>query len=66
MEIGVALPSTVRDTSGDTLVEWAAEADKAGFSSVAALGRLVYDESGCSSQAPSTLGVSCRSASSAT
>jgi alkanesulfonate monooxygenase SsuD/methylene tetrahydromethanopterin reductase-like flavin-dependent oxidoreductase (luciferase family) len=43
MEIGVALPSTVRDTPGDTLVEWAVEADHGGFSSVAALGRLVYD-----------------------
>ena len=43
MEIGVALPSTVRDTSGDALVEWAVEADRGGFSSVAALGRLVYD-----------------------
>jgi len=43
MEVGVALPSTVRDTSGDALVEWAAEADRAGFSSLATLGRLVYD-----------------------
>lgn len=43
MDIGVALPSTVKNTSGDTLVEWAAEADRAGFSSLAALGRLVYD-----------------------
>jgi alkanesulfonate monooxygenase SsuD/methylene tetrahydromethanopterin reductase-like flavin-dependent oxidoreductase (luciferase family) len=43
MEIGVALPSTVRDTEGEQLVAWAREADAAGFSSIAALGRLVYD-----------------------
>jgi alkanesulfonate monooxygenase SsuD/methylene tetrahydromethanopterin reductase-like flavin-dependent oxidoreductase (luciferase family) len=43
MDVGVALPNTVRDVEGDTLVEWASEADRAGFSSLAALGRLVYD-----------------------
>jgi alkanesulfonate monooxygenase SsuD/methylene tetrahydromethanopterin reductase-like flavin-dependent oxidoreductase (luciferase family) len=43
MDIGVALPNTVRDVDGDAMVEWATEADRAGFSSLAALGRLVYD-----------------------
>lgn len=43
MDVGVALPNTVRDVEGDALVEWAREADRAGFSSLAALGRLVYD-----------------------
>jgi len=43
MEIGVGLPSTIKDVPGETLVEWAVEADRAGFSSLATLGRLVYD-----------------------
>jgi len=43
MEIGVGLPSTVRGASGPALLEWARTAEQAGFSSLAALGRLVYD-----------------------
>jgi len=43
MEIGVGLPSTVRGASGETLLEWARTAEQAGFSSLATLGRLVYD-----------------------
>jgi alkanesulfonate monooxygenase SsuD/methylene tetrahydromethanopterin reductase-like flavin-dependent oxidoreductase (luciferase family) len=43
MDIGVGLPSTVRGASGETLVEWAKTAEQAGFSTLAALGRLVYD-----------------------
>ena len=43
MEIGVALPTTVRGVAGETVLEWAAEADRAGFASVATLDRLVFD-----------------------
>ncbi|OLF17337.1 LLM class flavin-dependent oxidoreductase [Actinophytocola xanthii] len=43
MDVGVGLPSVIRDVSGDTVLEWAAEADRAGFSSLATLDRLVYD-----------------------
>lgn len=43
MDIGVGLPSTVRGASGETLVEWAKTAEQAGFSTLATLGRLVYD-----------------------
>lgn len=43
MEIGVGLPSVIRDVPGETVLEWAREADRAGFSSLATLDRLVYD-----------------------
>jgi alkanesulfonate monooxygenase SsuD/methylene tetrahydromethanopterin reductase-like flavin-dependent oxidoreductase (luciferase family) len=43
MEIGVALPTTLRGVAGETVLEWATEADRAGFSSVATLDRLVFD-----------------------
>jgi len=43
MEIGVALPTTLRGVAGETVLEWATEADQAGFSSVATLDRLVFD-----------------------
>lgn len=43
MDIGVGLPSVIRDVSGETVLEWAREADRAGFSSLATLDRLVYD-----------------------
>lgn len=47
MEIGVGLPSVIRDVPGDTVLEWAREADRAGFSSLATLDRLVYDNYDC-------------------
>ncbi|OLF05832.1 N5,N10-methylene tetrahydromethanopterin reductase [Actinophytocola xinjiangensis] len=47
MEIGVGLPSVIRDVAGDTVLEWAREADRAGFSSLATLDRLVYDNYDC-------------------
>lgn len=47
MEIGVGLPSVIRDVPGDTVLEWAREADRAGFSSLATLDRLVYDNYEC-------------------
>lgn len=43
MDIGVGLPSVIRDVPGETVLEWAREADRAGFSSLATLDRLVYD-----------------------
>ena len=43
MDIGVGLPSVIRDVAGDAVLEWAKEADQAGFSSLATLDRLVYD-----------------------
>lgn len=43
MDVGVGLPSTIPCVPGDTVLEWAREADRAGFSSVATLDRLVYD-----------------------
>jgi len=43
MHIGVGLPSTVPDSSGQLIVEWATRADQGPFSSLAVLDRLVYD-----------------------
>jgi len=43
MDIGVGLPHALRGVSGETIVTWAKEADEAGFSSLATLDRLVYD-----------------------
>jgi alkanesulfonate monooxygenase SsuD/methylene tetrahydromethanopterin reductase-like flavin-dependent oxidoreductase (luciferase family) len=42
MEIGIGLPSTIPGAEGDTVLEWASEADQAGFSSLASTDRLVY------------------------
>jgi alkanesulfonate monooxygenase SsuD/methylene tetrahydromethanopterin reductase-like flavin-dependent oxidoreductase (luciferase family) len=42
MKIGIGLPNPVPDTEGATLVEWARRAEKAGFSSVATIDRIVY------------------------
>lgn len=43
MDIGVAVPHTIRNVSGQTILDWASEIDRAGFSSLATLDRLVYD-----------------------
>jgi len=43
MDIGVGLPHALRGVSGETIVAWAKEADEAGFTSLATLDRLVYD-----------------------
>lgn len=43
METGVGLPTTVPDVDGGRLLDWAREAEAAGFSSLATLDRLVYD-----------------------
>jgi alkanesulfonate monooxygenase SsuD/methylene tetrahydromethanopterin reductase-like flavin-dependent oxidoreductase (luciferase family) len=42
VEIGIGLPTTVPDTQGRTLVEWARRAEEAGFSTLGTIGRLVY------------------------
>jgi len=42
VEIGIGLPSTVPDTEGRTLVDWARAAEEAGFSTLGTIGRLVY------------------------
>jgi alkanesulfonate monooxygenase SsuD/methylene tetrahydromethanopterin reductase-like flavin-dependent oxidoreductase (luciferase family) len=43
MDIGIGLPNTIPGTDGRTLVEWAAKAEAAGFSSLCTVGRVVYD-----------------------
>ncbi|HEV2251795.1 MAG TPA: LLM class flavin-dependent oxidoreductase [Streptosporangiaceae bacterium] len=42
MDIGIGLPSTVPDTEGRTLIDWARHAEEAGFSTLGTIGRLVY------------------------
>ncbi|MBA2566839.1 MAG: LLM class flavin-dependent oxidoreductase, partial [Thermoleophilaceae bacterium] len=42
MEVGIGLPNAVPDTTGDQLVEWARRADRAGFSSLGTIDRIVY------------------------
>jgi alkanesulfonate monooxygenase SsuD/methylene tetrahydromethanopterin reductase-like flavin-dependent oxidoreductase (luciferase family) len=43
MDIGVGLPTVIKGVPGETVLDWAVEADGAGFSSLATLDRLVYD-----------------------
>jgi alkanesulfonate monooxygenase SsuD/methylene tetrahydromethanopterin reductase-like flavin-dependent oxidoreductase (luciferase family) len=42
VDVGIGLPTTVPDTEGRTLVEWARRAEGAGFSTLGTIGRLVY------------------------
>ena len=42
MDIGIGLPTTVPGTDGRTLIEWARNAEEAGFSTLGTIGRLVY------------------------
>jgi alkanesulfonate monooxygenase SsuD/methylene tetrahydromethanopterin reductase-like flavin-dependent oxidoreductase (luciferase family) len=42
VEVGIGLPTTIPDTEGRTLVEWARRAEEAGFSTLGTIGRLVY------------------------
>jgi alkanesulfonate monooxygenase SsuD/methylene tetrahydromethanopterin reductase-like flavin-dependent oxidoreductase (luciferase family) len=42
VEIGIGLPNTVPDTEGQTLIDWARQAEAAGFSTLGTIGRLVY------------------------
>src|SRR6266511_1083827 len=41
VDVGIGLPTTIPDTEGRTLVEWARRAEQAGFSTLGTSGRLV-------------------------
>ena len=43
MDIGIGLPATIPGVTREELLEWARRADEAGFSSLATIDRLVYD-----------------------
>src|SRR5256886_5222311 len=42
MDIGIGLPNPVPGTEGRRLVDWAKDAEEAGFSTLGTIGRLVY------------------------
>jgi alkanesulfonate monooxygenase SsuD/methylene tetrahydromethanopterin reductase-like flavin-dependent oxidoreductase (luciferase family) len=42
VDIGIGLPTTVPGTDGRTLIDWARDAEEAGFSTLGTIGRLVY------------------------
>jgi alkanesulfonate monooxygenase SsuD/methylene tetrahydromethanopterin reductase-like flavin-dependent oxidoreductase (luciferase family) len=42
MDVGIGLPNTIPDTEGTTLLEWARRAERAGFSTLGTIGRIVY------------------------
>ena len=42
MDIGIGLPNTVPGTEGRRLIDWARDAEQAGFSTLGTIGRLVY------------------------
>jgi alkanesulfonate monooxygenase SsuD/methylene tetrahydromethanopterin reductase-like flavin-dependent oxidoreductase (luciferase family) len=42
VDIGIGLPNTVPGTEGQTLIDWATQAEAAGFSTLGTIGRLVY------------------------
>jgi alkanesulfonate monooxygenase SsuD/methylene tetrahydromethanopterin reductase-like flavin-dependent oxidoreductase (luciferase family) len=42
MDIGIGLPATIPGTEGVAVIEWARQADQAGFSSLGIIDRLVY------------------------
>lgn len=42
MDIGIGLPNTVPGTEGRRLIDWARDAEDAGFSALGTIGRLVY------------------------
>jgi alkanesulfonate monooxygenase SsuD/methylene tetrahydromethanopterin reductase-like flavin-dependent oxidoreductase (luciferase family) len=42
VDIGIGLPNTVPDTDGRTLIQWARNAEQAGFSTLGTIGRMVY------------------------
>src|SRR5436190_1825723 len=43
MDIGIGLPATIPGLTREELLDWARRADEAGFSSLATIDRLVYD-----------------------
>src|SRR5206468_11317578 len=42
MDIGIGLPNPVPGTAGQRLIEWARQAEEAGFSSLATIDRIAY------------------------
>ena len=42
MDIGIGIPNTVPGTEGRRLIDWAKDAEGAGFSTLGTIGRLVY------------------------
>jgi alkanesulfonate monooxygenase SsuD/methylene tetrahydromethanopterin reductase-like flavin-dependent oxidoreductase (luciferase family) len=42
MDLGIGLPSTISTATGQDVLEWAREADTAGFSSLGTIDRVVY------------------------
>jgi alkanesulfonate monooxygenase SsuD/methylene tetrahydromethanopterin reductase-like flavin-dependent oxidoreductase (luciferase family) len=42
MQIGIGLPNQIRDVRGPVIPEWAVQAESAGFSALATIGRLAY------------------------
>src|ERR1700758_3596815 len=42
VDIGIGLPNTVPGTEGRTLLDWAKNAEEAGFSTLGTIGRIVY------------------------
>jgi alkanesulfonate monooxygenase SsuD/methylene tetrahydromethanopterin reductase-like flavin-dependent oxidoreductase (luciferase family) len=42
MKLGIGLPATIPDISGDVMLKWARRADAAGFSSLGMIDRLLY------------------------
>jgi len=42
MKIGIGLPNQVRDVDAAILPGWEAQAEKAGFASLATIGRIAY------------------------
>ena len=42
MDIGIGLPNAVPGTEGRSLIDWARNAEEAGFSTLGTIGRLVY------------------------
>ncbi len=43
MDVGIGLPSTIPATSGSSVLDWARQAESAGFSSLGTLDRVVFD-----------------------
>ncbi|MEW5988253.1 MAG: LLM class flavin-dependent oxidoreductase [Chloroflexota bacterium] len=43
MQVGVGLPNTIPETSGEALLEWMRQADQGPFSCLGVLDRIVYD-----------------------
>jgi alkanesulfonate monooxygenase SsuD/methylene tetrahydromethanopterin reductase-like flavin-dependent oxidoreductase (luciferase family) len=43
MDVGIALPNTIRGATSEQLLEWARRAESRGFSSLGTIDRIVYD-----------------------